>query len=164
MALSTTRATRKPFYVDAIRVTALNMQEVAEWCGGEIRKTAPKPQIGGELGQKNYIHVPVEHASNERQTKAYVGDWVLRANGTFKVYTNKAYVNGFDPVGDLVCGDTSLTLDHQPCVLNHKHMTARVAVGCRSFNDYVELERRHATPPVAELDSKMGPALSEACA
>ena len=149
--LRTTRAARKPFYVDAVRVTAGNMPAIAEWCGGEIHATTP------EEGLKRYVKVPVERPSNDRQTKAYAGDWVLKANGTFKVYTNKAYLNGFDEVGDLVCGNTELTMDHEPCVLNHKHMFASVAVGCRSFNDYVEIERRHFIPPMLlPVDGKGG--------
>lgn len=162
MALSglrTTRAARKPFYVDAVRVTAGNMPAIAEWCGGVIYATTP------EEGLKRYVKVPVEGAKNDRQTKAYLGDWVLKATAnSFKVYTNKSYLNSFDEVGDLSCGDPTMTLDHQPCVLNHKHKFAAVPVGCRSFDDYVELEKRVVDPPATALDSDMGPALSEACA
>lgn len=155
--LRTTRATRKPFYVDAVRVTAGNMPAICKWSGGEMFATDPAD------GRRRYVKVPVEGARNDRQTRAYIGDWVLKANGKFKVYTHKAYQNGFDEVGDLVCGNTELTLDHKPCVLNHKHMFAAIPIGCRSFDDYTELEKRHVTPATA-LDADMGPAISEACA
>lgn len=154
--LRTTRATRKPFYVDAVRVTAGNMPAIAEWCDGVLLATTP------EEGLKRYVKIKVDGAKNERQTRAYIGDWVLKANSGFKVYTHKSYLNGFNEVGDLVCEDTSMTLDHQPCVLNHRHKFASVPVGCRSFNDYLELEKRHVTP--AALDGNMGPGLTEACA
>jgi hypothetical protein len=89
------RATRKPFYVDAVRVTAGNMPAVCEWTGGELMATPPAE------GLKRYVKVPVEGARNERQTRAFVGDWVLKANGKFKVYTNKAWNNGFNVEQDV---------------------------------------------------------------
>jgi len=137
--LRITRATRKPFYVDAVRVTAGNMPAVCEWSGGEMHATLP------EEGLKRYVKVPVEGARNERQTRAYAGDWVLKANGKFKVYTHKAYLNGFDEVGDPVCGHSEFTLDKQPCVLSYMHRFAQIPVSCRSFKDYLELEKRHIT-------------------
>lgn len=95
--LSLARAARKPFYVYAVQVAAENMSVVAEWCKGEICTTEPKG------GLKRYIKLELKEAKSERQTRAYIGDWVLKAdNGTFKVYTNKAYQKSFDllePIG-----------------------------------------------------------------
>lgn len=140
--LRITRATRKAFYVDAVRVTAGNMAAVAEWCDGIMLATLP------EEGLKRYVKVPVVDAKNERQRRAYVNDWVLKADSGFKVYTHRAWTNGFDEVGDAACGLTTTTLDNQPCVLNHKHREASVLNGCRSFNDYIELVKRVVNHPM----------------
>jgi hypothetical protein len=85
---------RKPFTVKAVEVTAENMEEVAKWCRGTIR-TEPSSENGQGEGQK-YIKVEVKRAISERQTRAMVGDMVLRAGSGFKVYTPKAFAQSFD--------------------------------------------------------------------
>lgn len=85
--LETKKYARKPFSVDAVQITADNMEEVASWAQGEVRE---------ENGVK-YVHVRVHRPLNERQTKGYVGDWVLYAGTGYKVYTDKAFEGSFDP-------------------------------------------------------------------
>lgn len=84
-----TKFVRKPFYVDAVQVTDENMHEVAQWCGGQVQQ---------ELTQvKPYIKVRVHRPLNERQSRAFVGDWVLYGvTGGYKVYTPKAFENSFE--------------------------------------------------------------------
>lgn len=81
---------RKPFYIDAVQVTEENLKEVAQWCMGDIRTEVR------EKGEVTYIKVRVHRPLNERQTKAYVGDWVLYANKGFKVYTGQAFEKNFE--------------------------------------------------------------------
>lgn len=88
--LTTTRFVRKPFEIEAVRVTADNIEQVAKWCKGEIRSR--------EKSKTRYISVEVERPLNERQTMAYIGDWVMYAGKGFKVYNNTAFENSFDPV------------------------------------------------------------------
>lgn len=80
---------RKPFHIDAVRVTDENIGEVASWASGEVRTDSD--------GSK-YVKVRVHHPLNPRQTQAYVGDWVLFAGTGYKVYTPKAFTNSFEPV------------------------------------------------------------------
>lgn len=84
--LETQKYVRKPFFVDAVQVTAENLADVAEWCGGDVRTA----------GQAQYIKVRVVRPLNERQTKAMIGDWVLYAGTGFKVYTPKAFSGAFE--------------------------------------------------------------------
>lgn len=86
------RFVRKPFYVDAVQVTQENMEQVAEWCNGDIRQQKNKKS---NFAPK-YIKVRVARPMTERQTKAYVGDWVLYAGTGYKVYTDKAFKQCFD--------------------------------------------------------------------
>lgn len=79
---------RKPFEVEAVEVTQDNLEEVAKWCQGTI--------IEPENGSQAFIKVRVARALNERQTKAYPGDWVLYAGTGFKVYTEKAFRRTFE--------------------------------------------------------------------
>lgn len=96
MRLKTSKYTRKPFEVEAIQVTAENMEQVAKWCRGQLRRSAGP---GGRNPQR-YIKVPVKRFLTDRQTQAYVGDWVVTAieEGAkgFKVYTPKAFTKTFD--------------------------------------------------------------------
>jgi hypothetical protein len=90
--IETVKYARKPFYVDAVRVTAANIDDVAAWAQGEVRKDT---ENGREIP---YIHVRVFRPLDDRQTKAFIGDWVLYAGTGYKVYTNKAFLNSFDKV------------------------------------------------------------------
>jgi hypothetical protein len=79
---------RKPFTVDAVRVTARNMPDVAVWCDGNIIETVDGPKI----------KVNVKRPLSPKQTIANIGDWVLSSDSGFKVYTAPSFENNFDPV------------------------------------------------------------------
>jgi hypothetical protein len=87
---------RKSFPVDAVRVTEENLEEVARWCDGELRNAEDADRPVGAVGDQ-YIKVRVHNPLTERQTKAFVGDWVLYAGKGYKVYTDKAFRKSFDP-------------------------------------------------------------------
>lgn len=89
--MKTHKFARKPFYVDAVRVSEANIEEVSKWCGGEIQTD----------DEGTYIKVRVHRPLTDRQTKAYVGDWVLYAGTGFKVYTPKAFDKSFEKVKTL---------------------------------------------------------------
>lgn len=90
MSLKIEEYQRKPFTIDAVQVTLDNMQEVAEWCGGEI---IIEKQHGRLI---QYIKVPVSRPMTERQTKAFVEDWVLKAGTGFKTYSKVAFPKNFE--------------------------------------------------------------------
>lgn len=87
--ITATRYVRKPLFVDAAQVTEENFEEMAMYCQGDI-----KPQGEGDHG--SYIHVRVHSPKNPRQTKAFVGDWILYTDRGYKVYTDKAFQASFD--------------------------------------------------------------------
>lgn len=93
MSLNVQHFTRKSFPVDGVQVTAENMQEVSRWCDGHIHqdRTEENP-----TDNPNYIKVRVHNPLTERQTKAYVGDWVLYAGKGYKVYTNAGLKKSFE--------------------------------------------------------------------
>jgi len=98
MAIQPQKYVRKPFEVQAVEVTAENIQEVADWCGGVIETDTEGPRSG----EQEYIKVNVKKPLSTRQTHAYYGDWVLLATrgdvntpAGFKVYTPKAFVASF---------------------------------------------------------------------
>lgn len=82
---------RKPFTVQAVQVTKDNFNDVAEWCGGRIM-----PVTDVKDSRHAFIKVAVLKPMNEKQTQAFVGDWVLCQAGTFKVYTNRAFETAFE--------------------------------------------------------------------
>lgn len=84
--IETITCVRKPFEVEAVEVTDDNLEQVAEWCQGKL-----------DSDSRPFIKVRVARALNERQTKAYPGDWVLYAGTGFKVYTAKAFHKTFAP-------------------------------------------------------------------
>lgn len=95
MNLEIKKYVRKPFYVEAVTVTEDNIVDVAMWCGGKLVPS------DGTVNQ--YIKVPVDYPMTGRQTKAFVGDLVLKAlrdRGGFKVYTDVAFHRSFEGVDD----------------------------------------------------------------
>ncbi len=94
--METQQYQRKPIIVEAVQVTEENFTEVAQWCQGAI-----VGKHGLSLGnlsedKSKFIRVRVINPQRVRQTKAFVGDWVLYSeyNG-YKVYTNGAFENAF---------------------------------------------------------------------
>lgn len=95
MGVTTKRYIKKPLYVDAVRVTRKNFNEVTKWCGGRIQtERANAPQNAGQKFVKIEAHNPI----NIRQTKAFVGDWILQTERGFKIYTHTSFVESFDEV------------------------------------------------------------------
>lgn len=91
MGINTEKYIRKPLYVDGVRVTEQNFDEMADWCNGEVQVEGPK----------RFIRVRVQNPKNPRQTKAFVGDWLLWTERSgYKVYTNAAFRRSFDLVED----------------------------------------------------------------
>lgn len=100
MLVSPAKYVRKPFAVEAVEVTDANIEDVAQWCGGEIRISDGRPGKNGPTGQQKFIKVQVKRPLNDRQTRAYPGDWILSAGTGFKVYTAKAFSGSFEEQTD----------------------------------------------------------------
>lgn len=106
--MKTHKFARKPFYVDAVRVSDANIEEVAQWCGGKIVT---------EHADGKHISVEVHRPINERQTQAFVGDWVLFAGSGYKVYTPKAFDKSFEKVKTLTkaqADEAGIKVPHEP--------------------------------------------------
>jgi hypothetical protein len=86
---------RKSFPVDVIQITDANLVEVAAWCGGEVQQT--KPTTPGKKPVK-FIRVEVLRPLNDRQTKGFVGDRILQVGTSYKIYTEKAFLESFEAV------------------------------------------------------------------
>lgn len=95
MPVETTKYLRKPLVVEAVQVTTDNFEELAKWCQGEIVNNdgsdVEKVNPGGQ-----HIRIRVHNPKTPRQTKAFVGDWVLYTERGYKIYTQKAFDASFD--------------------------------------------------------------------
>lgn len=81
---------RKQFPVRAARVTPMNLEELAKWCGGQIKEGEKE----GNFSRK-FIKVRVAFPVSDRQTEARVGDWLVKSGRLFKVYNDKAFRRTF---------------------------------------------------------------------
>lgn len=106
MAVHTTKYVRKPLYVDAVQVTKENFEEVLSWCQGDLGNVD-----GSEVyrdvdlvinPEKQYIRIRVHNPQSPRQTKAFVGDWILYTEKGYKIYTEKAFTENFDRVPETI--------------------------------------------------------------
>ena len=99
MKITTTKYIRKALYVDAIQITEDNLQDLAIWCQGELRTNTGEELIeslNGANPNAHHIRVRVHNPKNIRQTKGYVGDWILYTERGYKVYTQKAFKASFE--------------------------------------------------------------------
>lgn len=80
---------RRSFEIEAVRVTKDNMLEIMKWCDGSV--------FTGDDKDDMYIKVSTQ-GRTERQTRAYVGDWVLKMGKSFKIYTDKSFRKCFEKV------------------------------------------------------------------
>ncbi len=101
---------RKPFYIKAVQVTPENIHEVAAWCDGQVRTQGGPVEGSPENMIRNtfYIKVRVLRALNERQTRAFIGDWVVYAGKGYKVYQPKALTQTFDQLTLEECRELGL--------------------------------------------------------
>lgn len=91
-AVQTKQYIKNPLYVDAVRVTEKNFKDVSKWCRGRVRtERTDALQNAGE----QYIKVEAHNPINTRQTKAFVGDWMLKTDRGFKIYSHKAFTESF---------------------------------------------------------------------
>lgn len=111
--INTIKFVRKPLYVDAVKVTAENFAEIANWCQGEIY-TADGNDTRLVDGADDinpaalYIRVRVHNPKSPRQTKAYTGDWILYTDRGYKVYTEKAFFASFEEIDNDVNPDQEM--------------------------------------------------------
>lgn len=118
MAIKTERFIRKPLLVDAVRVTEENFLEIAFWCKGSIKNIdGSETKAGTQIDpSKQLIRVRVHKPMNDRQATAKIGDWILKTDRGYKVYTDKGFQAAFDKVeqdpNDYPKGETSMEQDH----------------------------------------------------
>lgn len=91
MEIETKKYISNPLYVNGLQVTAENLGAVSKWCRGRVHK---------DRNKQAFIKVPVNRPANEKQTRAYPGDWVLKAGSGFKVYNDQAFRNRFKEVAE----------------------------------------------------------------
>lgn len=90
MTLQIEQFRRKTFNVDAIQVTPDNIDEVAEWCGGDVRTEQQKGK------NVKFVKVRVYKALDDEQTKAFVGNFVVYMGSGYKVYKYNAFMRTFE--------------------------------------------------------------------
>lgn len=106
---------RKPFPVQAVRVTEKNINQVSLWCEGEIKGLG---EHDGRWGVFIEVKVVNPDPNKPRQSQAFVGDWVLKSEQGFKVYTDRAFEKSFDSatahaqaMGEIIRNEAASLLD-----------------------------------------------------
>lgn len=137
--MKTHKFARKPFYVDSVRVTEHNMAEVAEWCGGSVVEDE-------KLG--TFISVKVHRPLTERQTQAFIGDWVLFGGTGYKVYTAKAFDKSFEKVKTLTkaqADEAGIKVPHEKRP-THRQAVTNVGRAIREAEAAKQLETESGHP------------------
>lgn len=97
MTITPEKYVRKPLIVLGVQVTKENFMELALWVQGSVFN--PDGTQHGEINpEKQYILVRVHNPKSPKQSKAFLGDWILYSDRGYKVYSPKAFTNTFDPL------------------------------------------------------------------
>lgn len=154
--MDTQKFVRKPLYVDGVRVTAQNFEEVATWCQGEIQQE----------GHKKFIRVRVSHPKKPRQTQAFFGDWVLWTEfGGYKVYTNHAFRQAFDQAPEQqsaqVTQQNVTVVNAEPEIKAGVGLTEAEAREAAGLPSAAQEEAAEAYTPVAPVPGSTGAAVED---
>jgi len=84
---------RKPLTVEAVQITEENLYEVAKWCEGDVRTH--------NITGKKFIQVDVLHPKDPKQTRASVGNWILKSEQGFKIFSDSAFKSGWERIGNV---------------------------------------------------------------
>lgn len=99
MPVKTEKYVRKPLFVDAVKVTKENFEEILAWCQGDLGLIDGSLVDGQDVEidpDKQYIRIRVHNPQSPRQTRAFVGDWILYTERGYKIYTEKAFSENFN--------------------------------------------------------------------
>jgi hypothetical protein len=102
MTFKTTTYVRQPFEVEAVEITAENMEEVADWVHGIVTRqdtSVNRPYIKLKAG------------------RGYEGDFACNRHGNFRLYTRRAFEESFKTKAD-VDNAHSLMADDHPALLH----------------------------------------------
>jgi hypothetical protein len=87
----TSRWVRKNSNVEAVRLNRAEVHKIAFWCGGAIMAT----DSGGREGAGTlFIQLPFKSNYN-KPNRAFMGDWILKDDDGFKIYSHEAFQNVF---------------------------------------------------------------------
>lgn len=93
---------RHVFAVEAVQVTADNMQEIADWANGYVL-TGMKLLVDNHPKQltKDCVLITIGDGEHMKESKAYVGDWVLMSeDGWLAQYTDKEFREQYSKQSD----------------------------------------------------------------
>lgn len=98
----TTTFQRKTFVVQAKQVKPIEMQDIAEWCGGTFIESY-EPDVHMASGNYRKGHPCIEFAPDRvtrRVIRAFEGDWITHIRGSekFKVYRDATFKEAFEEV------------------------------------------------------------------
>jgi hypothetical protein len=145
MSVTPERYMHKP--MEALRITEENIEEVAAWCKGEVKiyRGIDDNNIKVEEFGLRCIELNVIHPTGRRRAKAFVGDWIVSARTSFKVYNNRAFTNTFKDfpsekdvlmkVASAVVAGTSLLLSSED--LNDEEKGERLAEVVQKYSDQI---------------------------
>lgn len=94
---------RNSFSVEAVQVTADNMEEVAHWADGYVLM-GTRLVIDEKLKEvtKDCVIVSYNDGSRVREGKVYEGDWILLMDDQIAVYNDENFRKDYQKRSDLL--------------------------------------------------------------
>lgn len=89
-------ATSIPFDVVGVELGYSNAEQVARWCGGEVSSATYK--IAGGKSKLPCVKVPGSGTLKGEKITALIGQFVVKQNGTFRVFRAEMWKKKFVPV------------------------------------------------------------------
>lgn len=86
------RFERKTFVIEAMQVSLENITQVIEW----VNSSGGRATLMQDDIKRPYISIDVRRPANQKQTMAYIGDWVTKSGIAFRIYTDSAFHRSFE--------------------------------------------------------------------
>lgn len=86
--MNTEKWTKNSFDVEAVQVTAENIDEVAIWCGGRVFRSLSNPD-------NRYIHLHVIDGSRMMEAKIFPDFWIVSFEDEFRKYSDAEFKANF---------------------------------------------------------------------
>jgi hypothetical protein len=157
----TTKFQSKTYIVQATQVRPDNIEELAEWCGGEYIESY-EPDTFVQSGNYRTGQPCIEMVSGlgRRRVRAFIGDWVTKVDGRdiFKIYREKTFKEAFEEVLRDIPEEVMRRVVREEMRSLVKSMTA-TAKGLYNYADPGSLEEAgyKAIKKVFELEESMLP-------
>lgn len=83
--------------IEAVRVNRVELAKIREWCSGVVRDAGVEEDPWGLSIVVDVVRTKY-HRGRKTTDRAFHGDWIVKDDEGFKIYTHEAFTSVYSPV------------------------------------------------------------------